>query len=127
MGRPAAARATFIAREGWAQDRPEPPTQSPVKYPRGKTLSSSPYFWRVAKSVLAKSTDFIQNSYSLERFNWVLWRQSAFFYKLETYWATSIGSKGPFDSNFPGLIPSQVNDFMACKAAMAFSGEDEAD
>ena len=39
MGRPAAARATFIAREGWAQDRPEPPTQSPVKYPRVKDQS----------------------------------------------------------------------------------------
>jgi len=30
MGRPAHARASFIASEGWAQDRPEPPTQSPV-------------------------------------------------------------------------------------------------
>ena len=54
MGRPAAARAAFIAREGWAQDWPEPPTQSPVKY------------------------------YT------------------------------------PGLIPSQVNDFMACKAEATF-------
>ena len=69
MGRPAAARATFImiAREGWpgaqeeeeegggvysysadtiegprapAQDWPEPPTQSPVKYPRVNSQSS---------------------------------------------------------------------------------------
>ena len=40
MGRPAHARASFIASEGWAQDRPEPPTQSPVKYPRVNSQSS---------------------------------------------------------------------------------------
>ena len=40
MGRPADARATFIAREGRAQDWPEPPTESPVKYPRVNSQSS---------------------------------------------------------------------------------------
>ena len=48
---------------------------------RGKTLSPSPDIWLAAKLGLAKCPGFIQNSKTLERFNWVLWRQSAFFYK----------------------------------------------
>ena len=48
---------------------------------RGKTLIPNSDFCRAAKPGLGKSPSFIQNSKTLERFNWVLWRQSAFFYK----------------------------------------------
>ena len=52
-----------------------------LKLSRGKTLIPNSDFWLAAKPGLAKSPGFIQNSKTLERFNWVLWRQSAFFYK----------------------------------------------
>ena len=48
---------------------------------RGKTLFPDPDIWLAAKLGLAKCPGFIQNSKTLERFNWVLWRQSVFFYK----------------------------------------------
>ena len=63
MGRPAAARATFIAREGWAQDWPEPYPES-SEVPSGIPGSDTPcmkkllFGWAFWQNTVTKNTVF---------------------------------------------------------------------